>query len=1041
MPSFDLLHKVEQFVKHGTFSEDASKTSKKVTKAASKKFIYKDGCLWRSYRGRLLRVVKSDQEVRELMVRFHDNNHHAGRVKVIKEIMLRYYWVGVTKVVKSWIKECAVCQNRSVPEPHEPPVQVCLAYGCDATSYIYPELSFHRFPKVEEQRRRWLAVAQRDEGSLRTKSCLCSKHFEPSCFTLSDEGQMTLSPDAVPTIIPVTAQEDQVPVASDEDFLYSSSVEDLFSAARGRTRSPTDQTSERPAELQEHQYCLPGPDTRDIQKVMEVKRRKTLIEPSFKLFNQIARYLSHRVLPMQNKKSRGSLKRMSKRFGLKDGVLMYTQVSPPVRVLRSRAEVNSILHQFHDDQNHCGLGVCQREITKRFYWDSMTRELARWVSSCQTCINRTKRRWLRCSVQTCPNGCGPVERGLGLTFHKFPLDNTALLRQWLKAVGRPHWHPRLGSSVCSSHFTEDCFDRSGEKVTVRPDAVPTLMVHGGEQETPIRGPIQPGVDEAYFAKYDAVELYLSKQTYPPGLSYVEKNTFRRFCKKYCIKGGRLHIEKGGRLCLILRSRQRVEEALVEFHDELNHLNANKCLRLLNERYFWKTMRPDVVQWINSCSECSRKTKKKKPEIQTQSHTAESPLQTLRSPQNPEDLDRGRDAHDHSDDGENGVVELDEDVGDEESWTTPILEENPVPPPSLTPARIPILVHLKTPITFQLSTPIILQPRTSNDPILGRLFQKQTNPSNSVDPVHLNPQIEEQAGPHDQKESVSQARTLHFVKVQNIINSLPESHSAPEITAKHKAPQTRTEAITPPGQSRGLNTQTKSPGSTQQTRKRRRDLDGTSPAKKISSSGLEPVVAPSSKPWPVFTIADSTPAQTAKPPPNVDSATPLQRNRTLQARTVIQQCSEARVKIQPAHDGADAQWAEIQEGLVVYVCFFHGATEEVAHEMASSLMTTKFFRKDTGHSVSVLNLPGSVLFIPQDSLLGEVGPKRSRQYRGGGELWLGGQLFSTLISACREIMSGSLKCRMAGVKVEQGAYGQKQEISLKSAEPLTLLLEF
>lgn len=28
------------------------------------------------------------------------------------------------------------------------------------------------------------------------------------------------------------------------------------------------------------------------------------------------------------------------------------------------------------------------------------------------------------------------------------------------------------------HFTEDCLDRSGEKVVLRPDAVPTLMVNG-----------------------------------------------------------------------------------------------------------------------------------------------------------------------------------------------------------------------------------------------------------------------------------------------------------------------------------------------------------------------------------------------------------------------------------------------------------------------------------------------------------------------------------------------------------------------------------
>lgn len=53
-------------------------------------------------------------------------------------------------------------------------------------------------------------VSQRDEGSLRTNSCLCSRHFEPPCFSLSEEGQLTLSPDAVPTAMPVTVQEDEV---------------------------------------------------------------------------------------------------------------------------------------------------------------------------------------------------------------------------------------------------------------------------------------------------------------------------------------------------------------------------------------------------------------------------------------------------------------------------------------------------------------------------------------------------------------------------------------------------------------------------------------------------------------------------------------------------------------------------------------------------------------------------------------------------------------------------------------------------------------
>ena len=41
MPSFELLNNVELFVKHGKFPADATKSCKQVTKAASKKFIFK----------------------------------------------------------------------------------------------------------------------------------------------------------------------------------------------------------------------------------------------------------------------------------------------------------------------------------------------------------------------------------------------------------------------------------------------------------------------------------------------------------------------------------------------------------------------------------------------------------------------------------------------------------------------------------------------------------------------------------------------------------------------------------------------------------------------------------------------------------------------------------------------------------------------------------------------------------------------------------------------------------------------------------------
>lgn len=105
------------------------------------------------------------------------------------------------------------------------------------------------------------------------------------------------------------------------------------------------------------------------------------------------------------------------------------------------------------------------------------------------------------------------------------------------------------------------------------------------------------------------------------------------------------------------------------------------------------------------------------------------------------------------------------------------------------------------------------------------------------------------------------------------------------------------------------------------------------------------------------------------------------------------------------------------------------------------MATRFFRKGARQTVSLLDLPGSVLFIPQDSLVGEPAPRSKVQYKRVCGPWWGAQLFSTLVSTCIDLMSDSAKCKTAGVKVEQGVYGQKQEVVFSSVEPQTLLLEF
>ncbi|XP_029972171.1 uncharacterized protein LOC115406342 isoform X2 [Salarias fasciatus] len=1026
MPSFNFLDNLENYLLTGKYPPNATKSVRKVTRAASKNFIHKGGVLWRSYRGRLLRVVRSDEEIREVLTRYHDENNHAGRVRAVKEIMLMYYWVGVTEAVKNWIQACEVCRNRAPMEPPAQPVLYCLVYGCDASSYSCPELTFHRFPKDLERRAKWLALAQRDEGSLRLNSYICSRHFEPYCFTLGDGDRLVLTKDAVPTVLPVTVRDEELPVPSEEDFLQSTTLDDLLStaAAAAETISSSDlpfDSTDAPAGLHEHQYSLP--ESGEVEDV-SLRKRKTTIEPTFTVYNQIARYLSHRVLPVHGKKSSGAFKRMAKRFGLVDGVLMYTRVTPALRVPRSKEEVNSILQQFHNNQGHNGQSMCQREISKHFYWGSMTRDLSRWISSCHTCVHRTKRKWLRCSVYNCTNCCGPVERGLGLTFHNFPLNNTALLAQWLKAVGRSHWHPRLRSSICSTHFTDDCFDRSGDKVVLRPDAVPTLVVH--TESSTVQSVQPPPGEEVYFAKYDAVELYLTSRTYPPGLSYVEKNTFRRFCKKFAIKDGVLHMVRGDRLRLVLRSRQQVESALTDYHDELNHLDVNKCLRLLNERYFWKTMRPDVAQWINNCSHCSMK-KGKKPEKRAEAGECEAALQTLMSPLH--DSDSLQDDSDdcYADDGdaaERPAANL---------FKTVVKHSTPFPSKAASShaARppFPIVLRLTAPVVAQPNASVVLQQQPSNSPPAARARANRTRPGTGTRTA-----TPQQTGGGPAEEAEPQLEEGPAPPASQTESSGCESSAG---TDGGKTPPTEP----PPSQPASPSGEPRSQRTKVCPAKRTKDPDAGPAAKRSASGGLEPVVAPSTKPWPVFTIAGPAQVQIVKQSPEADSLAVSRRSRKLQARVVVQQCSQAKVKTRPGLDGAEAQWAQIEDGMVVYVCFFHGAAENVVYEIANSLMTTKLFRRDSRHLVSVLDRPGSVLLVPQDSLIGEALPGRRLRFRDSCELWWGAQLFSGLASACRELMAGSARCAKGGVRVEQGVYGQKQEIVLSSAEPQTLLLEF
>ena len=68
--------------------------------------------------------------------------------------------------------------------------RICSAYGCCNYQNTNKEFSYHRFPANQEVCKRWILRLRRadleklDYSKLKTK-VVCSKHFDPSCYTTS----------------------------------------------------------------------------------------------------------------------------------------------------------------------------------------------------------------------------------------------------------------------------------------------------------------------------------------------------------------------------------------------------------------------------------------------------------------------------------------------------------------------------------------------------------------------------------------------------------------------------------------------------------------------------------------------------------------------------------------------------------------------------------------------------------------------------------------------------------------------------------------
>ena len=58
---------------------------------------------------------------------------------------------------------------------------------------------------------------------------------------------------------------------------------------------------------------------------------------------------------------------------------------------------------------------------------------------------------------------------------KFPFTKPELLTQWVANMNRSDFNCKKTSVVCSDHFEENCFDRTGQTTRLRHGAIPTIF--------------------------------------------------------------------------------------------------------------------------------------------------------------------------------------------------------------------------------------------------------------------------------------------------------------------------------------------------------------------------------------------------------------------------------------------------------------------------------------------------------------------------------------------------------------------------------------
>lgn len=109
---------------------------------------------------------------------------------------------------------------------------------------------------------------------------------------------------------------------------------------------------------------------------------------------------------------------------------------------------------------------------------------------------------------------------------------------------------------------------------------------------------------------------------------------------------------------------------------------------------------------------------------------------------------------------------------------------------------------------------------------------------------------------------------------------------------------------------------------------------------------------------------------------------------------------------------------------------------VLSSAVSTLLNLRVYEAESGRMSSLLELPGSLLIVPQATLGGKV-KGRAMQYHNNIGKEDGLRLYHVFVSLCEQQLSAAAPSET----VRHGTYGNRQVLSLDTNGPHTHLMEF